>query len=238
VHVAQPFDVVAREFCQLTTQPQQLFVDMSDGERGIMLANIGIYEYQVLPDARRTLALTLLRCTDRIDDSTFATPDFRMNLGQNLGETTFSYSLIPHAGGWQNAYQEAHNFRYPLRAVFCRELEEEALPSFTLASRADDFATQGSFLQLEPSSITISAVKQHEERDTIVVRLFNHTDTPTQARLRLTIPGVTIKAAFLVNLGEVRQEQLTPDAEGWVSFTAVGKGLVTLEFEVGMWSPA
>ena len=42
---------------------EQGFVSIDDGESGIAVANIGLYEYEMLPDMNNTLAITLLRAT-------------------------------------------------------------------------------------------------------------------------------------------------------------------------------
>ncbi|MCH7810009.1 MAG: hypothetical protein IH863_05465, partial [Chloroflexi bacterium] len=44
--------------------PQKTFTDLSDGERGLMIANRGLAEYEVMTedDGTATLAVTLLRC--------------------------------------------------------------------------------------------------------------------------------------------------------------------------------
>ena len=36
---------------------------------------------------------------------------------QMQGRWKFQYSLIPHEGGWQNAFEHAHNFARPMRAI-------------------------------------------------------------------------------------------------------------------------
>ena len=40
---------------------EQGFVSIDDGEKGIAVANIGLYEYEMLPDLDNTIAVTILR---------------------------------------------------------------------------------------------------------------------------------------------------------------------------------
>ena len=41
-------------------------MDISDGKAGMIIANRGIYEYEVTNDETRSIVLTLLRCTDKL----------------------------------------------------------------------------------------------------------------------------------------------------------------------------
>ncbi len=82
-YAEQPFDVVKRNV-QLPdlndfprekpspAHPQLSFVDVSDGENGLMIANQGLYEYEVTDDEDRSIALSLLRCTDKLYGGYFA----------------------------------------------------------------------------------------------------------------------------------------------------------------------
>jgi alpha-mannosidase len=54
----------------------------------------------------------------------------------------------------------------------------------------------------------LSALKKAEERETIVVRLFNPDDVKTDVRIATT---TSITAAHAVNFLEERQEQLATD---------------------------
>ena len=222
-----PFDITTRPITE-GVRPQHTFVDVTDGEHGLMVANHGLYEYEVLPDEQRSIAITLLRCSDRIDRSTFSSPEHHIPSGQCLGTSTFSYCVIPHAADWKEAFKDAYEFRFPCTAVIRRELEEEALPGFTLPSLPEPLPASRSFLGLEKGALIMTAVKKHDERDTLIVRLHNPTDEEMTDRLHLNIPGFRPVSAFEVDLNEVRLSPLPLDG-GDVPLRLRGNGLLTLE---------
>jgi len=221
--VRQPFDVVRRPMMADDgyAHAQQHFVALHNTTQGLLIANKGVYEYAVYPDARQAVALTLLRCTDTLMH------EIRMPLAQQPGVQHASYSLIPFGDDSSPAVYEAENYRYPLRLLACRELEEETLPGMTLPTLPEAPAC-GTFLQLEPLSLLISALKQHEERETVIIRVWNPSPTPVEGRVRLTPVGFTVTHAYVVNLNEERQQDAVLDRE-WVTFPVPGKGIVTLE---------
>ena len=109
------------------THPQLTFVDVSDGQRGVLLANRGLPEYEVLPGSDDTpgvtLALTLLRCVgwlsrgDLHNRNGHAGPGLATPQAQCPGRHTFHYALVPHAGNYMTAQQQAQAFNAPLRAI-------------------------------------------------------------------------------------------------------------------------
>jgi alpha-mannosidase len=93
------------------TQHQQAFVDVSDADAGLTVANQGLNEYEVLQDGRNTIAVTLLRAVGELGDwGLFPTPE-----AQCLGEHKVRLEIIPHNGdGITNgAYAEAYQFQIP-----------------------------------------------------------------------------------------------------------------------------
>lgn len=93
------------------TQHQQNFVDVSEKDAGLVVANLGLNEYEVLQDGRNTIAVTLLRAVGELGDwGLFPTPE-----AQCLGEHTFKVEIIPHDGNGaaSGAYIEAYQFQVP-----------------------------------------------------------------------------------------------------------------------------
>ncbi len=178
----------------VATYPQKTFVDVSDGRRGLMLANRGLPEYEALEEADGTVtvALTLLRCVgwlSRQDLDTrraHAGPGMYTPGAQMLGRWTFHYSLIPHEGGWQSCWPEAHRFARPLRAVRTSR-GSGALPP------------EDALVQVEPPEAVLSALKPAEENDGIVLRVYNIAPGRLDARLRLNAPHGGV---HLVDLNE------------------------------------
>jgi hypothetical protein len=232
-HAEQHFGVVTRPTAipeadeswseqPVGTYPQKSFVDVSDGHRGLLLANRGLPEYAVLPgDGGVTIALTLLRCVGwlcRGDMTTrhlpagpilLETPD-----AQCLGHHVFEYALAPHGGGWQRAFAEAHRFAVPMRAR-------------RSGRAAGALALEGSLIDVTSSKLVLSALKPAESGDGVVARLYNIDDRPVKARVRLREPH---KGVEVVNLNEERIGE-APVSNGWVQLSLRRNEIVTLLFK-------
>ena len=175
------------------TWPQKTFTDLNDGANGLAVANRGLPEYEAIveEDGTVTLALTLLRCVEWLSREDLPTrpghagPMMHTPGAQLPGLWKFDYSLIPHQGGWQNAYSEAHRFARPLRSVRVRG-GDGSLPA------------EASLVALDSPEVVVSALKLAEDSDGIVVRVYNISDEPTSASVRLNAPG----SASRVDLNE------------------------------------
>ncbi len=174
--------------------PQKSFADVSDGARGLMIANRGLPEYEALPEADGTvtIALTLLRCVGWLSRGDLETrkghagPAPMTPGAQMKGRWTFHYSVIPHEGGWEQAYAEAHRFVRPLRAVRTTR-GTGALPP------------EDSLVQIEPPEVILSSLKPAEDGDGVALRVYNIAPRPVEARARFPLaPG----AAQRVDLNE------------------------------------
>ncbi len=203
----------------VATHPQRSFVDVSDGQRGLMVVNCGLPEYEVLPNPDGVaVALTLLRCVGWLSRDDLACrrdhagPGLPTPEAQCLGRYAFAYALIPHRGDWQSVYAQAHAFNVPLRAV-------------TVSSSGGALPPSLSFIRAEPSTFVLSAIKQAEEGDGIVVRGYNIGAEACQVVLRLSRPA---RRAVRTNLNEEAREELAVE-DGAVRFTARAKEIVTLK---------
>jgi alpha-mannosidase len=162
------------------TYPQKSFVDISDGNHGLMIANRGLPEYEALLDEAGTItiALTLLRCVGWLSKGIMRTrkiqagPAMKTPGAQLPGRWTFAYSIIPHQGGWQSAYHEAHRFARPLRAIRTSRGSGSLPPT-------------GSLLDVKPADVIVSTVKLAEDGEGVVARVYNVSDQPATGRIRL-----------------------------------------------------
>ncbi|MCA9785500.1 MAG: hypothetical protein KC488_03015, partial [Candidatus Cloacimonetes bacterium] len=84
-------------------------------------------------------------------------------------------------------------------------------------------------LELEGPEIVISAVKRHEERDSLVIRVYNQSDDPRPAQLRL---GVTASVAWRLNLLEERMVELEMTDPRCLSLLLRGHEITTVEIEL------
>jgi alpha-mannosidase len=133
-----------------------------------------------------------------------------------LGRHAFDYALIPHEGGWEDAWPEAHRFAVPMRA---RRIEggSGALP------------WEGALLALEGPAFVVSALKRAEDGSGVVVRLYNVTSRPAAGRLRLLEP---FQGAEFVNMEEAFLAEAFPE-DGWVRLEAQPNQVLNLRFRTG-----
>jgi alpha-mannosidase len=227
------FDVVERPIALPTStagwaeqptgcHPQLGFVDLCDGQRGLMLLNRGLPEYEALAGQGQgvTLALTLLRCVgwlsrgDLHNRQAHAGPAEPTPEAQCPGEHTFHYALVPHSGNYLTSIHEAAAFVAPLRAV-STSAHEGPLPS------------QDSFVDASPAAVVISAIKPPEEGDGLIVRLYFAASLPVQARLKLWRP---FREVALVPLAEGTPLHVLATDAGTVTLPLRGKEIATLRF--------
>lgn len=171
-------------------QPCQSFVDLSDDQKGLTVANRGLPEYEVFRDGSGTLAVTLLRAVGRLGDwGIFPTHDSQC-LGENLAE----YALIPHGGTLENsgATLAARLYNAPMRVI-------------QTGSHRGDQPLRGQFISLTPPKLILSAVKKAEHRDSLVVRFYNPFSSAETAMIEFGFPVVE---AYRLRLDEQREESL------------------------------
>src|SRR3972149_2259201 len=103
-----------------------------------------------------TIALTLLRCVGWLARFDFpsrkgpAGPILATPGAQCPGRHVFDYAIIPHAGGWQRSYAEAHRFAAPRRARWTPH-GSGLLPA------------EASLLELEGDGLAVTALKRAED---------------------------------------------------------------------------
>jgi alpha-mannosidase len=190
--VATPPEAANAPESPVAYYPQKTFTDLSDGERGLMIANRGLAEYEVMAadDGAATLAITLLRCVGWLsrDDLSMrhghAGPGFETPGAQMIGHWTFEYSLIPHAGGWREAFTEAHAFARPLR-------------SLRTSRGSGQLPREQSLLTVDAAELVVSTVKLAEDDDSVVARVYNIADEPIAAGVALNEAHATTRAVDL-----------------------------------------
>jgi mannosylglycerate hydrolase len=206
------------------THPQRTFVDVSDGEMGLMVINKGLPEYEVFkgsPGEGVTVALTLLRCVGWLSRDDLhsrrghAGPAVETPGAQCLGKHTFEYGIVSHAGGWDDCFEQAHAFNGPLRAL-------------STHVHCGPLPPQLSFVQIEPASLVISAIKQAESGAGLIVRFYNIAAEEVKGRIKVYKP---FAKAALVNLNEEEIEELTSNERGEVELSVRGKQIMTVKLE-------
>jgi alpha-mannosidase len=230
-HAEQHFGVVTRPLAvpeaddtwmeePVGTHPQKTFVDVNDGQRGLLIANRGLPEYEVLDTKKRAvIALTLLRCVGWLSRNDFpsrkshAGPPLETPGAQCPGRHVAEYSIVPHGGGWQNAYAEAHRFATPMRARWQGDATG-LLPA------------SASLLNLKGNGLVVTALKRAEDGEGAAVRLYNTLDRRATGRLRLTEPW---RRARVVDMKE--DDLSAADvSDGWAKLALRTNEIVTLRF--------
>jgi mannosylglycerate hydrolase len=196
--------------------PNHRFVDISDGDVGVAIINDGLRSFEAIDKPERGVAITLMRgfvfrqspVIDRWD----IYPE--MTLAQSLGEHEFCYAIYPHAGTWDQAdvAGEAELCSLPLEVA-------EA------GKHGGDLPKELSLLSVEPAAVALSALKRAEDRDAMVVRIYNPTAHDVTAVLTAYKP---VSSAALLNLNEEVQQRLTP-AGNKLSLPLAAKKIATVE---------
>ena len=204
-------------------EPQRAFTDISDGKTGLMIANRGLPEVEVLKNAQGNaeIALTLLRCIGWLSRDDFSTrkghagPFLETPGAQLPGQCFFEYSIIPHPGRWDSAFWQAYAFNSPFRAV-------------STGLHAGNLSSTFSFVEATPETFVISAVKPGEAGQAWLVRGFNISNEPIKVTLR---PWMSFKKVKLVNLAEEIQSLLQSDQSGCVTFPVRAHQIVSVMFQ-------
>ena len=199
--------------------PMHRFVDMSDGKVGLAILNEGLREYEAAVDDDRTLCITMLRAFTAMQSPVIDQWDVYpwMKLSQSLGINECHYAILPHAGDWRrgDVYWEAEQFELPLETA-------------QAGRGGGDMPRRFSFLEISPGEIVPSAMKKCDERETLILRLFNPTSEDVAGRVTC---GLGVKEAWRTNLNEERREPLTVK-NGEVCVPFRHKEIVTVELVV------
>lgn len=165
--------------------PAQKWVDLSEGGYGASLLNDGKYGHDVHDNVVR---LTLLRGPTSPDPTA------------DLGHHHFVYSLLPHAGSWdENTVGQA----YALNDALIAWPTGRARPAAGRPGRAIPF------LAVDRPNVVVETVKGAEDGRGVIVRLYESQRRRGTFRLEAGLP---VLAAWHTNLLEEDQEPL--DVEG------------------------
>ena len=197
-----PYDVVRRPISipgldkchetktlgRVSTNPMLRFVDVASAKRSLAMLVDGLPEYELLDDARRTVAITLLRAYANV----LAEPDCPeapIHGSQCLGQHTFRYAVYPHTGRWEKAgvLTEAIAQNLPLKTIQ------------TIRSGAGSQAPRESFVELSDRSLVITALKKSQDGDDLVLRVLNPTGRTVKAGVRC---GFDVRRAWLTDMLE------------------------------------
>jgi alpha-mannosidase len=229
-HAESAFDVVEREVERgaetpwvggwNTSSPQQRFVDVSDGRRGLSILNEGLREYEVSEDPGRTVYVTLMRAYE-IALSTVAWKWERhpeMELSQCPGKHEFTYAIMPHAGTWDGAkvHLEAERLNVPMAVA-------------QVGKHGGSLPKSWGLMELVPGDLLLSCVKLAEGGGDLVVRVYNPTGRDVDGTLRLSVP---VSRAARTDMEENPSGELEIDG-GSIPVTLGPKKVETLKIGLG-----
>jgi mannosylglycerate hydrolase len=217
--VDSPFDVPVREIAipdssgwyeaAARTLPSHSFIDVADEDRntGLTVIHNGLPEYEVVDDATRTIAITLLRCFD-----TSGGPSetyIPQPLAQCPGTHRFRYAVGPHSAEPKLTHilSRANAFNIPMRIA-------QTTP------HKGQLPMQQSFINVSPATFKITALKKAEQGDAIILRGYNPTDQTIAAEVSIT--GNLVRAEK-VTLEEIKIQDLMIATDGKIQLP-VGKG--------------
>jgi alpha-mannosidase len=202
-------------------QPQRHLVDVSDGRIGLLVANRGLPEVEVIPgEGQTTIALTLLRCVEWLSRDDLhcrhgnAGPMLPVPGAQCLGAYEFDYALIPHAGDWRAVFSEGQAFATGLRAV-------------STGRHAGELPLEASMVAVEPAEFVITAIKQAEDGEGWILRGYSLADEVLRVRLQ---PWRLFSQAARVRLDEEWLEALKVASNGSVQLAVRPREIVTVRF--------
>jgi mannosylglycerate hydrolase len=205
----------------VTEQPQRHFVDVSDGRIGLLVANRGLPEVEVIPgEGQTTIALTLLRCVGWLSRDDLhcrhgnAGPMLPVPGAQCLGVYEFDYALIPHPGDWRAVFSEGHAFAAPLRAV-------------STGRHAGELPLEATMVAVEPAEFVITAIKQAEDGEGWILRGYSVADEVLRVHLQ---PWRHFSRAVRVRLDEEWLEALQVERDGRVQFAVQPREIATVRF--------
>jgi mannosylglycerate hydrolase len=206
----------------VSAAPLQSFVDAGDDRAGITVFSDGLMEYEVLTDGPPRVALTLLRCVGALSRGDLTTrpgghagPGLATPGAQCPGRHVFRFAMEPRGAPPPEAalHARARRFVLPPRVV-------------SPAGADGGVPTRLSFLTLEGGDgAVLSACKKAEDRDSVIVRLFNPGDDPVSLTMGA---GSGIARAFAVDLLERRGREL-PAEDGRVRISLAARRIETVE---------
>jgi alpha-mannosidase len=190
-------------------EPGQSWVDLTgigrnNGNRlGMSLLNDGKYSFDM---KECEINLTALRSPIYAHHTPYEPQPDQEYSYIDQGVQRFSYSLLPHAGSWEDAgtVQHAAELNGPL-ITQVESFHHGPLPQ------------QASFLAVDKPNIAMTAVKRAEDGAGTIVRCFETSGRWTQATITLSAWSRTIEACF--NPAEIKTFHLPDDPDRPISET-------------------
>ncbi len=166
-HFNTPFDMAKFEVCA------HKWADLSEHGFGVALLTESKYGYSVFANEMR---ITLLRSPKLPDNNA------------DMGEHHFSYAIMPHTGGWQEAGVVAEAYKFNVPIIWAECSENHAL-----------LTSMQSYFSIDDPNLVIETIKKAEDSADIMVRLYECHGARGTAKLKTSLP---FTSAILCNMLE------------------------------------
>lgn len=186
---------------------QQCFAGLNDEKSGLLVANIGNYEYEVLPENDNAIAVTLLRAVGELGDWGY----FPTELSQQLRHITAEYEITFFGGDLveSESFKQAYAFQIPCVAV------QTKVHGGTLKESAE-------WLVWEGKGLAFSNLKNKTGENDRMARFVNCSGEPSVLKIK------TKAALYRSNVLEEELEALRPGEEDWYEIPVRGFEIVTV----------
>ena len=189
---------------------QQCFTGLNDEKGGLLIANIGLYEYEILPQEKNAIAVTILRSVGEMGDWGV----FPTELSQQLRHMTAEYELTFFSGDLveSGSYRGAYQFQVPVIAG-------------QTGVHAGTLPAEKSWLDWNGEGVMFSNLKAKGQGTDWMARFVNLSGKDTMIRVR---PDAAFEEIYRSNVIEEEGEAVSAAADGWYEIPIGKYGIVTI----------
>ncbi|GAA0807706.1 alpha-mannosidase [Faecalicatena orotica] len=177
---------------EMRTLPMQIFADVSDPHRGLGIVNSCFTEYEMKDD--QTLYMTLFRAMGNMIVTWWeAVGEFPGKKGSQLQrKMEFEYAIYPHKGSWEEAqvYAEARKINTPVMIYQ------------VIGGKGGSLPLEQEFLRIDSKNLQVSAFKKSEDRESLILRVYNPTGKVIRTQIGLNVPGFKAGRVTECNMNE------------------------------------
>jgi mannosylglycerate hydrolase len=209
----------------MPTVPQQDFSLLQASDGGAALLNRGLPEIEAVRESsgKAGLSLTLLRSVGWLSRDDFPTrnnsnagPTIPTPDAQCIGEHRFQYAVVPFSGDWIEADIKGISQLWRTPPVMVQGVEDLSVPG------------DEGLLEITGYKTCVTAIKKHDQRDSLVVRLYNLTGEKVEENI---MTGRDISSAWRLNMLEERIEQINKENSRSVVFAPKPYEILSIELD-------
>jgi alpha-mannosidase len=149
---------------------------------GLSLLNDGKYSFSV---KEREMSLTVLRSPIYAHHDPYVPSDEGRYVFMDQGLQRFTYALLPHAGGWEQAGTVKRGWELNQQPVAIIE-----------SYHAGPLPMTDSYLAVDRENVIVNVIKRHEDSQDLILRAYETEKAATRATIRLPQLGRVFAADF------------------------------------------